>query len=104
MFSASDGGFYSYVGILQNYKDKTIAALTLTNCDYCSTQVVRFTPPKTIDDNDAATSIEADTLSNTVEPKEIENPKVKYKTLFIEMTGDSNVILVNRNIYQRKKK
>ena len=103
-FSASDGGFYSYSGTLENYKGKTVASLTLISCDYCPMQMVRFTPPKIVDDNDTTTATEADTTSNADKSKEIENPKVKYKTLFIEKASNSTMILVNRNIYRCKKK
>ncbi len=86
IFSASDGGFYSYAQELQKYKGKTIASLTLVKCDYCPMQIVRFTPPKIIKDSDTTTVTEIDTTSIVDEPQEIENPKLKYKTLFIEQT------------------
>ncbi|HUC82269.1 MAG TPA: hypothetical protein VMR70_15295 [Flavisolibacter sp.] len=104
IFSASDGGFYSYSGTLQKYKGKTIASLTLVKCDYCPMQMVRFTPPKIIKDFDTTTVKEIDATSSTDEPQEIENPKLKYKTLFIEKTENTNTILVDKNIYRRQKK
>jgi hypothetical protein len=103
-FSASDGGFYSYSGTLANNKGKTVASLTLISCDYCPMQMVRFKPLKIIDDYDTTTAIGVDTTSNVGEPKEIENPKVKYKSLFIEKAINSSMILVDGNIYRRQRK
>jgi hypothetical protein len=104
VFSASDGGFYTYRGILKNYKGNTIASLTLHDCDYCPMQMVRFTPPKIIDDYDTSTVTTSDTTIIADEPKEIENPKLKYKTLLIEKTKSGNEIFVNRNLFRRRKK
>ena len=103
-FSASDGGFYSYSGKIQNYKGKAVASLRLLSCDYCPMQMVRFTPPKIFDDYDTSTATDVETIAIPEEPKEIEIQKVKNKTMSIEKTKSSNTILVDRNIYRRKNK
>ncbi len=66
--------------------------------------MVRFTPPKIMDDNDTTTALGGETTLSGDEPKEIENPKVKYKSMFIEQIKTSTMILVNKSIYRRKRK
>lgn len=102
IFSASDGGFYSYAGTLKELKGKTVAALTLISCNYCHLQMVRFTPPKIIDDNDTTQNAEMDTTSIVEEPKAIENMKLKYKTLFLQKANNNNTLFVNKVVYKRK--
>ena len=104
IFSVSDGGFYSYSGTLQKYKGKTIADLTLISCDYCPMQIIRFRPPKIINDNDTTVSTIVDTATHTEQPEKIENPRVKYKILLIDATNNSRMLLVDKNIYRRQKK
>ncbi|MCO5239285.1 MAG: hypothetical protein M9904_04460 [Chitinophagaceae bacterium] len=103
IFSASDGGFYSYRGTLETYKGKTVASLTLTNCDYCPMQMVRFTPPKIVNDLDTSAVTTTDTSTVNEEPKEIENPRLKYKIYFFEKTKSDREILVNKIAFRRPK-
>lgn len=102
IFSASDGGFYSYAGTLKEYKGKTVADLVLISCDYCNSQMVRFTPPAIIDDNDTTQAAAVDTASIAEEPKVVENIQLKYKTLFLDKTRSGNTILVNKAVYRRQ--
>jgi len=103
IFSASDGGFYSYRGTLEIYKGKSVASLILTNCDYCPMQMVRFTPPKIVNDLDTSTVALVDSLTVNEEPKEIENPRLKYKTFFLEKGKTDKQILVNKIVFRRPK-
>ena len=104
IFSASDGGFYYYRGTLETYKGKTVALMTLTNCDYCPKQMVRFTPPKIINDLDTSSVATTDTAIISEEPKEIENPILEYKTYFLEKAKSGREILVNKIVFKRRKK
>ena len=100
IFSASDGGFYSYRGVVTNFQGKTIATLTLIHCDYCPMRTVKFTAPKNIVDTANATN--ADTILNVNELEKIEPAASKYKTLVIEATEKENAILVDGNVYRRQ--
>lgn len=102
VFSASDGGFYSYRGTFETYKGKTAASLTLINCDYCPMQMLQFTPPKIINDIDTSTVATTDT-STVNEPKQIENSRLKYKTYFLEKAKSDREILVNKIAFRRRK-
>ena len=102
IFSASDGGFYSYRGTLETYKAKIIASLALANCDYCPFQVVRFTPPKIINDVDTSSVATTDTTIAREEPKQIENSGLKYKTYILEKTKSDREILVNKIIFKHQ--
>lgn len=104
LFSASDGGFYSYAGTIQQYKGRTVASLTLVSCDYCPQQMVRFTPPLIIDDYDTTGAERTDTLPNAKEPAEMENPALKYKTLIIDKAKATGAILVNNRVYKRRER
>lgn len=103
IFSASDGGFYSYRGTLETYKGKTVASLTLINCDYCPMQMLRFTPPKIVNDLDTSTVATTDTSTVKEEPTEIEDPKLKYKTYFLEKAKSDKAIIVNKIAFRRPK-
>jgi hypothetical protein len=101
IYSASDGGFYSYSGIIQFYQGMTIATLTLLKCDYCPLQIVRFTPPKIVADTDSIETKAADTTNG----KSIlsENPYIKFKNLILEKISD-NEIRIDKNIYRRTRR
>lgn len=102
IFSASDGGFYTYAGTILKYKGKTFADLKLVNCDYCPMQYIKFTPPRIVKDFDTTQNIVVDTLNNVDEPKQFENPKVKFKIMLLENTNTARTLLVNKNIYRRQ--
>lgn len=103
IFSASDGGFYSYRGTIKTYKGKTVASLILSNCDYCPMQVVGFTPPKIINDLDTSSVATTNTTIISEELKLIEKPRLKYKTYFLETAKSDREILVNKIIFRRQK-
>jgi len=102
IFSASDGGFYSYAGTIETYRGKTIADLTLKSCDYCPQQVIRFTPPKIVKDEDTTQVSTIDTATSK-EPLSIKNPLMEHKYLILEKTKSIDTLLVDRNIYRRQK-
>jgi hypothetical protein len=104
IFSASDGGFYTYIGTIIKYKGTTFADLTLVNCDYCPTQVINFTPPRIVKDQDTIPYLVADTLSAIDGSEQFDNPAIKFKIMSLQTTKTSNIILVNKNIYRRQKR
>jgi hypothetical protein len=101
IYSASDGGFYSYSGIIQFYKGKTIATLTLVKCDYCPLQIVSFIPPKIVADADSTEANLEDTTNEAGKPVLVENSRIKFKNLILEKIRD-NEIIVDKNIYRRQ--
>ena len=104
VFSASDGGFYYYAGTIENYKGQTFADLTLTSCDNCPNQFIKFIPPKLVRDLDTTQTSINDTALTIVEPPVIENTSIKYKAMFLEKTKNSNTLLLDRIIYTRQKR
>jgi len=103
IFSASDGGFYSYAGAIFEYEGKTIADLNLKSCDYCPNQFIKFTPPKIVKDEDTTQLSANDTAMTSNEPQVIENYTIKNKIMILEKTKSNNTLLVNKNIYRRQK-
>lgn len=103
IFSASDGGFYSYHGTLETFKGKTVALLTLADCDYGSMQMVRFVPPKIINDFDTSTVATTDTLTVSEQPKQIDIPNIRFRSYFIEKAKSNKEILVNKIVFRRRK-
>lgn len=104
IFSASDGGFYSYAGTIQVFRGQTVADLTLTTCDYCPNQFIKFIPPKLVRDIDSSQATTIDTATTVKGLDMIENTTIKYKTLFLESTKSKGVILVDRIDYSRQKR
>ena len=100
IFSASDGGFYSYVGTIEKYQGKVLTDLKLKSCEYCPNRFIKFTPPKIVIDEDTTLANKGDTAIS-IEPRE--NPNVKFKIMILERTNSVDVIIVNKNIYTRKK-
>lgn len=103
LFSASDGGFYSYAGKLRKYKGQTFADLTLVSCDYCPNQFIKFIPPKLIRDSDSKQTNLSDTVTTIVEPPMIENRYVKYKAMLLEKAKAPNTLLLNGILFRSKK-
>ena len=101
IFSASDGGFYSYAGTFGQFKGKTIAALDLRSCDYCPRQIVKFKPPKIVMDEDT-TRATADTAA-TEELIIVEHPNREFKIMVLQETRSNDIIVVDKNIYRRQK-
>lgn len=104
IFSASDGGFYYYAGTVQLFKGQTVADLTLTTCDYCPNQFIKFIPPKLVRDVDSSQVTTVDTTTTFKGLDMIENTSIKYKTLFVEGTRNKDAILVDRIVYRRQTK
>jgi hypothetical protein len=104
IFSASDGGFYYYAGKIQLFKGQTVADLTLTSCDYCPNQFIKFIPPKLVRDVDSSQATTVDTTTTFKGLDMIENTSIKYKTLFVEGTRNKDDILVDRIVYRRQKR
>ena len=104
IFSASDGGFYSYAGKLRIYKGHTFADLTLLSCDYCPNQFIKFIPPKLVRDPDSTQTNFSDTVTTIVEPPMIENTYIKYKAMLLEKTQSPSTLLLNGILYRRIKK
>jgi hypothetical protein len=103
VFSASDGGFYYYVGTIEKYQGKTISDMTLKSCDYCPNQFIKFIPPKLVKDLDTTQATNSDTVTTLSEHPMIENTSIKFKIMFLEKTKSTNTILVDKNIYRRQK-
>ena len=103
VFSASDGGFYYYAGTIEKYKGQTIANMTLTSCDYCPNQFIKFIPPKLVIDYDSTQKDNADTVSTIIEPPIIENLSIKYKNMILEKTKSSKTIKLNGINFRRQK-
>ena len=103
IFSASDGGFYSYSGTIEKYQGKIFADLKLKSCDYCPNKFIKFTPPKIVTDEDTTKTSLNDT-STITEPQEFENTSITLKIMILEKTKSIDAILVNKNIYRRQKK
>lgn len=103
IFSASDGGFYYYAGTIQLFKGRTVADLTLTTCDYCPNQFIKFIPPKLVKDVDSSHVATVDTTTFKGLDM-IENTTIKYKTLFIEATKSIDAILVDRIVYKQRRR
>jgi hypothetical protein len=95
IFSASDGGFYNYAGTIGLYEKKVLVSLTIVNCDYCPDRFKTFRPPKIIKDE----IIDGD---STKIPGEIVTDTKQFKTMILKKI-DANTILVNKNIYRRRK-
>lgn len=104
VFSASDGGFYYYAGTIQIFKGQTVADLTLTTCDYCPNQFIKFIPPKLVRNSDSSQATTNDTATTVKGLNMIENTTIKYKTLLLEATKSKDVILVDRIVYRRQKR
>jgi len=102
IFSASDGGFYSYAGTIEKYQGKTFADLRLKSCDYCPNQYVKFRPPKLVKDEDTTQSNTNDTTTLD-EPQVFENYNIKFKIMIIEKTKNIDIIKVNKDLYRRQK-
>ena len=103
IFSASDGGFYSYAGIVRKSEDRIIADLELKTCDYCPSQFIRFDPPKVVHDDDTTQLKPIDT-GITEQGDIIEDITYKYKILILERAKSVDEIIVNKNVYRRQKK
>jgi hypothetical protein len=102
IISASDGGFYYYAGTIQFFKGQTVADLTLTTCDYCPNQFIKFIPPKLVRDVDSSKVTTVDTTTTFKGLDMIENTSIKYKTLFLEATKRKDVVLVDGIVYRRQ--
>lgn len=103
VYSASDGGFYYYAGIIEKYQGKTIADFTLKYCDYCPNRFIKFIPPKLVKNLDTTQTINRDTVTDSFEPPVIENMSIKYKIMFLEKTKNTSTLLVNKSIYRLQK-
>jgi hypothetical protein len=99
LFSASDGGFYHWAGVLHNIKNGFLAEMTLVQCDYCPDNHLKFTPPKIIEDGDTTSQAENDT--STLK-KELPITIPRKKIFAIALTKNKNEIRVNGRIYRRE--
>lgn len=104
IFSATDGGFYSYAGTIRTLKGSTFVDLNLNSCDYCPDLFIKFIPPKLVKDTDTSQNSSSDTTVTIVEPPMIENTSVKYKSLLLEKTKDPNTLLLDFVVHRRNKK
>lgn len=102
IFSASDGGFYSYAGTIGKYEGKPFLDLKLKSCDYCPRKKIKFTPPKIVKDVDSSQITTQDT---TIEKDiEFEYPNIDYKIIALEATSNKDMIILDKNIYRRQKR
>lgn len=104
IFSASDGGFYSYAGTIRTFKGSTFTDMNLITCDYCPNQFIKFIPPKLVTDIDTTQTSSSDTTVTIAEPWMIENASIKHKSLLLEKTKSPNTLLLDGIVYTRKKK
>ncbi len=102
IFSASDGGFYSYAGTVSKYEGKTVADLKLKSCDYCELQMIEFTPPKIVQDEDTVQAA-VDTIT-AIQPEKFEKTNRKYKILILEKSTHADMLIINKSIYKRRRK
>ncbi len=103
IFSASDGGFYSYAGTIGQYEGKPFLDLKLKSCDYCPRQIIEFKPPKIVKDEDTTQVTTSDTTA-IEESFGIEYPNREFKIMVLQKTKNNDVIMVNKNIYRRQKR
>ena len=101
MYSASDGGFYSYVGKVRYIDGSAYLDLKLKTCDYCPRrkekgQVI------TIINTDSTETTYIDSTSTAL-PEIISDHSMRAKILPVEIIKDPNKILVDHYIYRRKK-
>ena len=99
IFSASDGGFYSYAGTIRISQGRTVADLDLKSCDYCPSQFIRFVAPKIAVDEDS-TQHAANNVTSSGDGEIIEDITYKYKILYLEKGKKDNEIIVNKNAYR----
>lgn len=105
IFSASDGGFYSYAGTIEQYEGKPFINLKLKSCDYCPRQIKKFKPPKIVKDEDT-TQITINDNATAEDTSKIENeyPNRENKVMVLQPTKSNDLIMVDKNIYRRQKR
>jgi hypothetical protein len=103
IFSASDGGFYSYAGTIGKYEGKPFLDLKLKSCDYCPRKFMKFTPPKIVKDEDSTQNPTGDTTA-IEKTTTIEYPNRDYKIMVLQTTNNNDVIIIDKNIYRRQKR
>lgn len=102
IFSASDGGFYSYKGKVIRYGGKIVADLKFESCDYCP-QFIKFSPPRIVKDEETLQTNVIDTIPVSNEPQVFEDYSLKFKVMNLEKTKSNEILLVDKNIYRRQR-